>query len=332
MTKFRPRRNQPRAWLGVFGISALVAVMLAGAGTASADVDSLSGRAYALRVSTSLLGELIPPTPDATGMATEPTDSFDSGPKSSVPVNIPGILFSGTLNSRTFGSGLAGENHFATVASRASVEDLVIGAGAITVDALEATCTSSGEGSTGAVELVGAVAGGRPLLQSPAANTPITIPGIAEIVINEQQKVDVPGSFTRISVNALRISLLPSPLGGPAVADIVVGHVECRADGPDVLVTTTPPTAPPTTAPPTTGPATTAPATTAPATTAPPTTKVGATTTTKGLAFTGSNTSRPLTAFAISATVLGTLLWFGGAPEGPSGPGSRQRRRHRWSH
>lgn len=399
MSRFRPRRNQPKAWLGVFGVSALVTVMVAGASPATADVDSLSGNAFALSVDSSLLGALVPPTPEVSGSASEPQDGFSESDTSVGPIDLLGLIDAGVLNASTVGSGLIGENHFAEVVSEASAADVAVGT-QITLGAVEADCFAGGPGSGGDVRLVDAFVGTAPLLVG-AGKTELNIPGILNITINERTKTESPGSFTQITINALHIELLADPtdlleeivddvplleglldgvldglLGGilgdaplvgdllegdivddlgdlllpglfdgTPVAEVIVGHVFCRAEGPNVLIPPT--TAPPTTAPPTTAPTTTVPgATTTTAapttTTAPPavtTTTVAPTTTTttappaattttkpKVLAITGNET-RPLTVFAIVSSVLGTLLWFGGTPEsaGPGGPRRRRR-------
>ncbi len=249
--------------------------------TAQADVDSVSGSAYAAALNSSLLGQVIAPTPLVSGSATEPTNSFGPIDQSTLPVDVIGLLHIGVLNGFTQGDGVAaGEptGHFGFAQSRASAADIVVGLGSLTIDAVESGCRSDGDGSTGFTELIGAVLGGNPLIQSPLPNTVVELPGILSIVLNEQTVSNAPGS-TSIQVRALHITVLPGLAGLLGVVDVIVGESNCAASGPDVNSTTTsstttvtsPPTSPPTTGPPTTPPPTTAPPTSAPPTTTPPT-------------------------------------------------------------
>lgn len=203
---------------------------------ARADVQTVIGLAYAARVMTPL-GELVPPTPPGvTGIASEGRDpAFDTGLEASLPISVPGVISLGVLEARTSGGGVGGENHLASVTSLARVAGVFVG-GAIRLDAVTARCTSDGDGSRGTVQILANEAGNL-FPESPAPNTTIDIAGFARIVLNEQVVVDGPGE-TNLQVNAVHIELLPAA-GGPPTADIVLGHVECRASGPNVLVTTT---------------------------------------------------------------------------------------------
>ncbi|MDQ4133477.1 MAG: choice-of-anchor P family protein, partial [Actinomycetota bacterium] len=249
-TGTRPLQARARA-LAVAMIVGGIGGLVLTATPATADVDTVSGAAYAASVNTTLLGQIVPPTPPGVaGTATEGGDpDFDTGLVSALPISVPGVLSVGVLNARTVGGNVEGEDPDASVTSFAEAANVVVGLGAITIDAVTAQCTSDDSGSTGTVQIVSGQAGGNPLVQSPAAGTVIELPGIARIVLNEQIRNDEPGVGTSIIVNALHIELFPGIGGLPAVADIIIGHVECAAFGPNVLVTTTvPTTAPPTTA------------------------------------------------------------------------------------
>jgi hypothetical protein len=279
-TRTRARTRLRAAALAAIPLAAILATTVSP--PAQADVDSVSGAAYAAAVRSSLLGEVIAPTPFVSGTATEPTNSFGPIDQSSLPVNIIGLLHIGVLNGLTRGDGVAADDpvgHFGFAQSRASAADIVVGLGSLTIDAVESGCTSNGDGSTGFTELVGAVLGGNPLITSPLPNTTVELPGILSIVLNEQTVHNAPGS-TAIRVRALHITLLPGLGGLLGVVDVVIGESNCAASGPDVNSTTTssttttppptnPPTTPPTTPPPTTPPTTPPP--TAPPTIPPPT-------------------------------------------------------------
>ena len=161
--------------------------------TASADVDTATGAAYAATVQSSLLGSVIAPTPLVTGTATEPTNSFGPTAQSAIPVNIPGLLSIGALNASTEGDGVAAGDptgHLGFAQSRASVADVIVGLNAITLDAVESGCRSDGDGSTGFTELVGGVLNGNPLITSPLANTQLGDPGHPR---GHAQRADPPG-------------------------------------------------------------------------------------------------------------------------------------------
>ena len=211
---------------------------------ARADVDVVSGMAYAARVNTAQ-GGLVPPTPaGVAGTASEGGDpAFDTGLVPSIPVSIPGVISIGVLHARTVGGGVAGENHLASVTSSGHVAGVSVSPTdlrlpPITLNSATARCTSDGDGSHGDVQISGGQAGGTRLPESPGPGTTIVIPDVARIVLNEQTVVNIPGVRTSIVVNAVHIELL-SASGGPPIRDIVLGHVECAAEGPNVLVATT---------------------------------------------------------------------------------------------
>ena len=344
----RPSRTRiGAAVLAAVPVAAILLTSLSPA--AQADVDSVTGTAFAASLSSSLLGQVIAPTPLVTGTATEPTNSFGPIVQSSLPVSVPGLLSIGVLNAETAGDGVAaGEpaGHLGFARSRASAADVIVGLGSLSIDAVESVCRSDGNGSTGSTELVGAVLGGNPLVQTPLPNTTVEIPGILSVVLNEQIRSDAVGS-TSITVRALHVTVLPGLGSLLGLVDVVVAESRCAATGPDVNSTTssstssststTPPTVPQTTAPPTTAPPTTAPPTTAPPTTVaqtvPPTvppagsTTAGPTTTAKvpapaaPLARTGSD-PMPMLTLAVAAILLG-LVAYRSSGVSPSAWGSR---------
>ncbi len=232
-------------------IAAILLAMLAP--SATADVDSVNASAYGATLQSSLLGAVIAPTPLTSGTATEPVNSFGPTSQSSVPVNVIGLLSVGVLNARVEGGDVAADEpagHFGFAAARASVADVVVALGAISIDALETQCRSDGTGSTGFTELVGGVLGGNPLITSPLPNTSLTLPGILEVTLNEQTIQNSIGS-TSIQVRGAHITVLPGLGSLLGVVEIVLAESNCAATGPDVNVvpttSTTTTTAPTTT-------------------------------------------------------------------------------------
>lgn len=230
---------------------------------------------------------------------------------------------------------MAGENHLASVTSVARVGRVFV-AGVIRLDAITAQCTSDGDGSRGTVQILANQAGG-PFPESPAPNTTIDIAGVARIVLNEQVVVDGPGD-TNLQVNGVRIELL-SAAGGPPTAEIILGHVECRAAGPNVLVTTTTaPTRSTTTTRPTTTVTSPAPSTgaagsvstttTAAPPTRTPTSPPEAVTTRPSRPLPRTGTSvQPLAVLSALCAVLGLLLLVGSSRRVRAFAGATTRRR-----
>jgi len=303
------RTSRIRA-VAIAGIPLAAIVLATLAPSAQADVDSVSASAFGATLQSSLLGQVIAPTPAVSGSATEPVDSFGPIQQSSVPVDVVGLLHVGVLNSRIEGNGVAaGEpaGHFGFSRARASVADVSVGLGALSIDAIETQCQSDGTGSTGFTELVGGVLGGNPLITSPLANTNLTLPGILSVVLNEQIRADSVGS-TSIIVRGAHVSLLPGLGSLLGVVDVILSESRCSATGPDVNVvptTTSTTTTVPTT---TTSTTTTIPGTTTTSTTTTSTTVVGATTTTSTTSTTTSTTVAPAATTTTSTTLAPVVI------------------------
>ncbi len=234
MATARTRKMKAAGAAAAVGVTAL-AMLVAGVQPAGAIVNSVSGDAFGALVRVDSLTPLAGPTAQVSGSATSPATGYGPFSGTAVPVVVPGILNVGAANARTEGGNLGTPSGFAT--SSASVANVVVGVSAITATAVSSTCTSSSNGSTGSTQLLTATAGGSPLLVTPLANTPISVPGVLTATLNEQIRTDSPGN-TSIVVNAIHIQLLPSLVGAPVV-DIVLGHSACAASGPDVNEVTT---------------------------------------------------------------------------------------------
>lgn len=148
---------------------------------------------------------------------------------SAASVSAPPVVTAGVLNVSSQGANLGSHAGFST--STAQVANAALLSNALTAQLITATCTSNGDGSTGSSTLVGASAGGNPLDVSPPPNTTIPVGTIGTIVLNEQIVTNTPGVETKITVNAIHVTLNVAGITG----DVIISQARCRAAGPDVL-------------------------------------------------------------------------------------------------
>jgi hypothetical protein len=219
----------------------LLAVLCAGialAAPASADVTDVSGSgAFGESVDVTVLGAgsvTSGPTPSVTlpaGGGGPVTDSLAN-------VNLPGVLTTGLLNVSTAGTNVG--SHVGTSTSSAQVAGATLlealapslgGNPLLTADVISSQCTSNGDGSSGASNLVALEVAGNPVAVSPPPNTTIDVLGAITVTLNEQIVSDSPGE-TSITVNAVHVRL---NLDGVASGDVIISQSRCRAAGPDVL-------------------------------------------------------------------------------------------------
>jgi hypothetical protein len=234
----------------------VAAILIATLGpTARADVTFTSGNAYGASVV--LLGNtLIPPTPSVSGssppvnypLATDTLAAIGlpapNCPLGFLNVPIGNIVEVCAISASTAGV-LGATPHLNSANSNVTIAGAAVGSGPtglLTLNAVNVQCKADGDDATGSVSLVASLLGAAPLLNGPISpNTIITVPGIAEVALNEQYDyihtapVGATPGTNSIKINAVRITLLDS-------TEIILGHVECTATGPDV-------NAPPTTVP-----------------------------------------------------------------------------------
>jgi hypothetical protein len=209
-------------------MTALVAVVIAMAAPAGADVTDVSG-AGAFGVS---VNATVPGVPT---IAVGPIPSVDlpagggSVSTSAASVDAAPVLKTKVLNVSSQGGNLGSHAGFST--STAEVNDTNLLQGALTAEVITATCTSNGDGSTGSTKLVEAEAGGNPLAVNPPPNTTIPVGTIGTVVLNEQIVTNTPGVETKITVNAIHITLNVGDITG----DVIISQARCRAAGPNVL-------------------------------------------------------------------------------------------------
>ncbi|MBA2327827.1 MAG: hypothetical protein H0V95_14460, partial [Actinobacteria bacterium] len=225
----RPRRS--RRWGARLAVGLLAGVMatIAGVPSASADVTSVGGGAFGEQVNLSILGVGLVssgPSPSVT------LPSTGGGPftNSLASVSVPPALTTGLLEVSTEGGSLGTHQGFAT--SSATIANAHIFTDFLLATAVNSTCTSNGDGSTGSSTLVGATLLGTPIPVNPAPNTTLNpVPGVT-VILNEQIVVNDPGVETSITVNAVHIIV---NLPGLASGDIILSQSRCAAFGPDVL-------------------------------------------------------------------------------------------------
>ncbi len=229
------------------------AVLFSVAGPAHADVDSVAGSAFGASITSTLLGTVLAPSPAGiAGSAAEPADGFGPVsaascplpvPATSVCVQVPGLLSLGAINAATQGAGVAGDNHLGFATSSASVADIAVGTvgSGLFAQAVSSTCTADGNGARGSTQVVGGNLGGSPLVQSPAAGTTLSVPGILNVILNEQLPIPPASSINSVGsagiiVNGAHITLLPAVGGLTGTLDIILAQSVCAAAGPDVNV------------------------------------------------------------------------------------------------
>lgn len=209
------------AQLFVIALIAIVLVAMLGVGSADADVNKVGGGAFGLQLKGLVSAG---PTPAVT------LPPSGGGPFSAtmISLNVPAVLNTGQLALKTEGGNVGTAAGFAQ--SSAKVTGVSILAGLISADILAAQCRSTAAGSVESSSFVGLrVAGTR--VTNFSANSTITIPGVARVVINEQIRKDKEG-FTTTTTNALHVTLLNAlPL---LQSEIILAQAQCQASGPSV--------------------------------------------------------------------------------------------------
>lgn len=236
-----PWRNlRAVGWVGLVVAAALTTGAWAAAGAdggGTATGGTATGSAVALRVTSSLLGDVPLPVPAvASGTATDPEAGFGPLSVTAGPVGLPGVLSVLQLGAGTSGTTAAGG---ATATSEADVQGLTVASGLVTGAGVSSTCQAGPASSSGSSRLAAVTLGSLALPLAPAPNTALGIPGIATVVVNEQVPIDVPGG-SGIDVRALHVEVLPvSP--GAATLDVVVGESRCSAGSRTTGSSLTPP-------------------------------------------------------------------------------------------
>ena len=204
------------------GLMGVVAAALLVAGALPASAASGDGSAYGASVTLTLLGVgPITAGPLAAASTDGPTED------SLATANVPGVLSAGLINTSATLDETTGQ-----VDSSASTADPAVGvlgpANTIRATLVEATCTATRTGNSGASTLADAQLGSLGTVDAnPAANTTIDVPGVASITINEQIDND-DGSLT---VNAIHIRLLGGSLASVGSGDVIISSATCGPAG-----------------------------------------------------------------------------------------------------
>jgi hypothetical protein len=219
---------------GVMTVLLAVAMATATAGPAAADVTDVGGSgAFGVSVTATVVGGPtvdVGPIPSVDlpadgGNVSDDLASADASP----------VLDTGLLQVSSEGGNLGTHQGFATslasVADVTVVEDAVDGDPLLAADLITAQCTSNGDGSVGQSSLFDAEVAGNPIAVNPPPNTTIPIGSIATVVLNEQIVTNTPGVETKITVNAVHITLNVGGISG----EVIISQARCRAAGPNVL-------------------------------------------------------------------------------------------------
>ncbi len=209
-------------------LSVLIAVAaVASAAPADGDVTEMSANAFGLLAVMNEQQVVAGPEPvetlppDGGGPFTQ-TLTFFSVPQLDIEV--------GELSAAVEGSGVGthdGESSANVIGESFALEDVVFAD-------FDANCSADADGARGGTAFLGGdvIVNGSPqaLPQNPAPGTVIDASPSARVILNEQSVANQPGSAS-ITVTALHITVLD----GSDETDILVGQVQCRASGPDVL-------------------------------------------------------------------------------------------------
>jgi hypothetical protein len=140
-------------------------------------------------------------------------------------VNVAGVLSAGILTVST--QGVPGPSGFAT--SSASVADVKLAGGAITIGLISSTCRAQESGTTATSSLANVTAAGVGVPLDPAPNTTIVVPLVGTLILNEQARPN----GTDIVVNALHLKLNSAVLG---TGDIILSQSRCELAAPSAVV------------------------------------------------------------------------------------------------
>lgn len=233
-------RSRFRLGAALGGVAATLCLGMGVAAPAGAAV-AHSGDAQVVDIDLTVLG-LLPVSSDISKVGPLPPEGGYLS-ESVLTVGDPGItgltLNAGVAQAVTAGSGYDSVSHAHVADLNLGVTGLVIGA-----TVLQANAKASCDPSTGNVGLTGSSYIAQLRINDQAItvgtdpNQKIVVPGVAEIILNEQATSTSPGAGA-ITVNALHVKLLDDGLLGPVIkGDIIVSHA--HAD-----VTDCPPPPPP---------------------------------------------------------------------------------------
>jgi hypothetical protein len=219
----------PRGWgiaaAGTVVCAAGMALCLGGTTSAQAAPAAVAGGAFGVAADVTLAGVHV--HVGALPAVTLPSPGGTATPATGHAVSaVVGDLASlGVLDVSTVGTPPGGSVHSTAEVQGLHVDALIGG----TENVVKTQCTATETGATASADLAHVVINSATVAANPAPNTHISVPGIADIVLNEQITSGNSGS-PGITVNGVHIRLLPglSTLGG---GDIYVAQSRCSITG-----------------------------------------------------------------------------------------------------
>jgi hypothetical protein len=209
-------------------LCALVAVLLVSAavlgvesGAAAGTVGLVGGGAFGTSVN---VQPVVGPT-----VTYGPAPSVTLPPTGGGPfmASLASLVFPGLVETKVQSvstQGALGPSGFVT--SSAQVATLSAAGGAVKANLVGTSCRIDSAGNTtGATSFVGLTVLGTSVSASPPPNTPVPLPGIGMLTLNEQSSTVGPGGLRSITVNAVHLHLAGTLGNG----DIIVSQSRCIA-------------------------------------------------------------------------------------------------------
>ncbi|RJQ76414.1 hypothetical protein D5S17_18360 [Pseudonocardiaceae bacterium YIM PH 21723] len=199
---------------------------MAAAGTTTTTTDPstyVGAEAYAIKVRASGAGQPIKVGPIAWSKDTGPDEN------SALDFGTDGFVRAKGITTLAKWDRKSGGQHAeaATTDTRVGVLGPIFG---IRVDSTKAYCSSSTKGITGGANIAGVNLGPVPVPVEFPPNTHVGVPGLGEVIFNEQI-TEANGSLT---VNAIHVKALESFPGELAGADVQIASVNCGVAKPPV--------------------------------------------------------------------------------------------------
>ncbi|MEZ0112749.1 hypothetical protein ABH920_006772 [Catenulispora sp. EB89] len=226
----------PRGWgiaaAGTVVCAAGLALCLGGTTAAQAAPAAVAGGAFGVAADVSLAGVhvSVPAGPAVT--LPSPGGSATTITGHAVGLGVGALASLGVLDVSTVGTPPGGSVH-STAEVQGLRVDAVLGGDDSALhgqeNAIKSQCTATGSGASASTDLLHVVIAGQTVAANPAPNTHITVPGIADVVLNEQTQTGSAGS-PGVTVNGVHIRLLPG-LGALGGGDIYLAQSRCSITG-----------------------------------------------------------------------------------------------------
>ena len=232
-----PRRGlTPRGWGiaagGTVACAAGLALCLGGTTAAQAAPAAVAGGAFGVAADVSLagVGVHVPAGPAVT--LPSPGGSATTITGHAVELGVGDLASIGTLDVSTVGTPPGGSVHSTAEVQGLRVDEVLVGDESTLhgqENAITSQCTATESNASASTDLAHVVIAGQTVAANPAPNTHISVPGIADVILNEQIQTGSTSS-PGVTVNGVHIRLLPglSALGG---GDIYLAQSRCSITG-----------------------------------------------------------------------------------------------------